>query len=45
VDAIDDKMVTFYKHYGFKECPAGERRLMIAMKDVRAHLAGLAVSG
>lgn len=43
VDAIDDKMVTFYKNYGFKECPAGERKLMIAMKDVRAHLSGLAV--
>jgi GNAT superfamily N-acetyltransferase len=44
VDAIDDKMVTFYKNYGFKECPAGERKLMIAMKDVRAHLSGAAVA-
>ncbi len=43
VDAIDDKMVTFYKNYGFKECPAGERKLTIAMKDVRVHLSGLAV--
>ena len=38
VDAIDDKMVMFYRDYGFKECPAGERKLMIALKDVRAHL-------
>jgi GNAT superfamily N-acetyltransferase len=44
VDAIDDKMVTFYKSYGFSECPAGERKLMIAMKDVRAHLLGVAVT-
>jgi GNAT superfamily N-acetyltransferase len=38
VDAIDDKMVTFYKSYGFRDCPATERTLMIPMKDVRAHL-------
>jgi GNAT superfamily N-acetyltransferase len=43
VDAIDDKMVIFYKDYGFTVCPVGERRLMIAMKGVRAHLAGVAV--
>lgn len=43
VDAIDDKMVTFYINYGFKECPASERKLMISMKDVRAHLAGIGV--
>jgi GNAT superfamily N-acetyltransferase len=40
VDAIDDKMVTFYTDFGFKECPVGERRLMMAIKDVRDHLAG-----
>jgi GNAT superfamily N-acetyltransferase len=40
VDAIDDKMVTFYENYGFKECPGEERRLMIAMRDVRAPLTG-----
>jgi GNAT superfamily N-acetyltransferase len=40
VDAIDDKMVTFYKNYGFSDCPAAERKLMIAIKDVRAHLLG-----
>jgi GNAT superfamily N-acetyltransferase len=40
VDAINDKMVTFYKNYGFADCPSGERRLMIAMKDVHAHLFG-----
>jgi GNAT superfamily N-acetyltransferase len=45
VDAIDDKMVAFYKNYGFTECPAGERTLMIAMKDVRDHLSGVADSG
>ncbi|MGA2219232.1 MAG: GNAT family N-acetyltransferase [Terracidiphilus sp.] len=43
VDAIDDKMVSFYKNYGFKECAAGERKLMIAMKDVRAHFSGVIV--
>jgi GNAT superfamily N-acetyltransferase len=40
VDAIDDKMVTFYKNYGFRECPVTERKLMISIKDVRAHLLG-----
>lgn len=40
VDAIDDKMVTFYRNYGFQECPGAERRLMMAIKDVRAHLLG-----
>jgi GNAT superfamily N-acetyltransferase len=44
VDAIDDKMVAFYRNCGFKGCPAGERKLMIAIKDVRAHLSGLAAS-
>jgi GNAT superfamily N-acetyltransferase len=44
VDAIDDKMVTFYQNYGFKECPAGERKLMISMRGVRAHLSGVALS-
>jgi GNAT superfamily N-acetyltransferase len=43
VDAIDDKMVAFYKNYGFEECPAGERRLMITIRDVRTHLSGIAV--
>jgi GNAT superfamily N-acetyltransferase len=43
VDAIDDKMVAFYRYYGFKECPASERKLMISMKGVRAHLAGVEV--
>jgi GNAT superfamily N-acetyltransferase len=42
VDAIDDKMVEFYRNYGFEDCPAGERKLMIAMKDVRAHLVDIA---
>ncbi len=40
VDAIDDKMVTFYKNYGFRDCPGAERKLMMAIKDVRAHLLG-----
>jgi GNAT superfamily N-acetyltransferase len=43
VDAIDDKMVTFYKKYGFSDCPVAERKLMISIKDVRAHLAGTLV--
>jgi GNAT superfamily N-acetyltransferase len=38
VDAIDEKVVAYYRSYGFTECPAGERKLMISMKDVRAHL-------
>ena len=44
VDAIDDKMVSFHKNYGLEECPGGERKLMIAMKNVRTHLAGVALS-
>jgi GNAT superfamily N-acetyltransferase len=43
VDAIDDKMVAFYKNHGFTECPGGERKLMISVKDVRAHLTGICV--
>jgi len=43
VDAIDDKMVTFYRNYGFSDCPVAERKLMISIKDVRAHLAGTVV--
>jgi GNAT superfamily N-acetyltransferase len=42
VDAIDDKMVMFYRNYGFRECPAGERKLMISIQDVRVHLSGAA---
>jgi GNAT superfamily N-acetyltransferase len=38
VDAIDDRMVTFYRERGFKDCPVGERKLMIAIQSVRAHL-------
>jgi GNAT superfamily N-acetyltransferase len=43
VDALDDKMVAFYRNYGFKECPAVQRKLMIPMGGVRAHLAGVEV--
>ncbi len=43
VDAIDDKIVEFYKNYEFRECPGEGRKLMIAIKDVRAHLSGNAV--
>lgn len=35
VDAVDDKMVKFYKDYRFEDCPVGERRLMISIKAVR----------
>jgi GNAT superfamily N-acetyltransferase len=38
VDAIDEKAVAYYRCYGFTECPVGDRKLMIPMKDVRAHL-------
>lgn len=38
VDAIDDRMVAFYQKYGFIDCPVGERKLMIAIQSVRAHL-------
>jgi GNAT superfamily N-acetyltransferase len=40
VDAIDDKTAAFYQSYGFEKCPAGERKLMMAMKNVRASLFG-----
>jgi GNAT superfamily N-acetyltransferase len=43
VDAIDEKMVTFYKNYGFSDCPGAERKLMISIKDVRAHLEGTVI--
>lgn len=43
VDALDDKMVVFYKDYGFEDCPVGERRLMVPMKKVRASLSGQAI--
>jgi GNAT superfamily N-acetyltransferase len=42
VDVIDDNMVTFYRNYGFSDCPGAERRLMISIKEVRAHLLGAA---
>jgi len=45
VDAIDDKMVEFYRKYGFKDCPVGERKLIIAMRGVRDHLSGTALAG
>ncbi len=44
VDAIDDKMVEFYRGYGFKDCPVGQRKLMIAIRGVRAHLYGAAIA-
>jgi GNAT superfamily N-acetyltransferase len=39
VDAIDDKMVAFYKELGFIECPTGERALMIPIQAVRDFIA------
>jgi GNAT superfamily N-acetyltransferase len=45
VDAIDDKMVEFYRKYGFKDCPVGERKLMIPMRGVRDHLSGVTLAG
>jgi GNAT superfamily N-acetyltransferase len=45
VDAIDDKMVAFYRKYGFKDCPVGERKLMISLRGVRDHLFGAALTG
>jgi GNAT superfamily N-acetyltransferase len=45
VDAIDEKVVAYYTRYGFIECPVGDRKLMISMKDVRAHLSGTPASG
>jgi GNAT superfamily N-acetyltransferase len=45
VDAIDDRMVAFYRKFGFKDCPAGERKLMIAIQSVRAHLVIVPVAG
>jgi GNAT superfamily N-acetyltransferase len=38
VDAIDDKAGSFYRKHGFIDCPAGERKLMISIQSVRAHL-------
>ncbi len=36
LDAINEKLMAYYKRYGFIECPVGERRMMIAIQDVRA---------
>ena len=44
VDAIDDKMVAFYQNYGFMECLAGERKMMISIGGVRAHLSAVPLS-
>jgi GNAT superfamily N-acetyltransferase len=44
VDAIDEKVVAYYTRYGFIECPVGDRKLMISMKDVRAHLSSTQAS-
>jgi GNAT superfamily N-acetyltransferase len=44
VDAIDEKIMTFYEGYGFTRCPVGERSLMVSIKDVRAWLFGVAAS-
>lgn len=35
LDAINERLIVYYKQYGFIECPAGERRMMIAIQDVR----------
>jgi GNAT superfamily N-acetyltransferase len=45
VDAIDDRMVAFYRKHGFKDCLAGERKLMIAIQSVRSHLGTVPVAG
>jgi GNAT superfamily N-acetyltransferase len=44
VDAIDEKVVAYYTRYGFIEYPVGDRKLMIPMKDVRAHLSNTPAS-
>jgi GNAT superfamily N-acetyltransferase len=44
VDAIDDRMVAFYRNFGFKDCPVGERRLMISIRSVRTHLGTVPVA-
>jgi GNAT superfamily N-acetyltransferase len=44
VDAIDEKVVAYYTRCGFIECPVGDRKLMISMKDVRANLLNISAS-
>ena len=43
VDAIDDKMVTFYKNYGFQRLPWRGAETDDRDKDVRAHLSDTVV--
>jgi predicted N-acetyltransferase YhbS len=38
VDAINDRMMSFYKDIGFVECPVGPRKLMMPIEVVRASL-------
>ena len=38
VDAIDTKMAAYYRNLGFQPCPGSELRLMMPIKDLRAHL-------
>ena len=36
VDAIDDRMATYYQSMGFLPCPVGPRKLMLPIQDLRA---------
>lgn len=38
VHAIDANAASFYKRYGFEECPASELHLMLLIKDIRASI-------
>jgi GNAT superfamily N-acetyltransferase len=39
VHAIDEEAATFYRRYGFENCPGLDLHLMLLMKDIRASLA------
>lgn len=39
VHALDDKAREFYRHFGFQDCPTGERQLMMPIQDIRATMA------
>jgi GNAT superfamily N-acetyltransferase len=36
VHAIDEKAKSFYRHFGFEDCPVGDLHLMLLMKDIVA---------
>jgi predicted N-acetyltransferase YhbS len=45
VHALDDEAKAFYKRFGFRDCPTGERQLMMPIQDIRATMAAAGTGG